>query len=118
MDNERDRLARQLDTVGWAVFFIWIGVALLADVGWGWGLLGVAAIVLCGELIRRFKGLPVQGFWISVGLMCLVIALWELFAISWPLVPLLIIGFGLVLLVGAFRGRARRTEWPDQTAGH
>ena len=103
MDRERDHLARQLDTMGWALFFIWIGAALLADVGWGWGLLGVAAIILGGEGLRRLKGLPVQGFWVAVGVMCFVIALWELLAISWPLVPILIIAFGLALLVGAFR---------------
>ncbi len=37
----------------------------------------------------------------SISFVC---ALWELFAVSWPLIPLLLIGFGLVVLFGAFRG--------------
>lgn len=36
--------ARQLDSVAWAVFFIWVGIAMLADVPWGWFLLGVGAL--------------------------------------------------------------------------
>lgn len=108
MNSQQEHFTRQLDSVGWALFFIWIGVALLANVGWGWGLLGVAVIILGGEGIRRLKSLPVQGFWVAVGLMCLVIALWELLAISWPVVPVLIIGFGVVLLLRAFRRRGAR----------
>ncbi len=29
-------LARKLDTIGWGVFLIWIGIAFLADAGWEW----------------------------------------------------------------------------------
>lgn len=103
MDAEKNELARLIDRVGWALFFIWIGVALLADLGWGWSLLGVAAIILAGEGVRWLKALPVQGFWVAVGAMCLLIATWELLAISRSMVPMFAILFGLALLVGAFR---------------
>ena len=96
--------ARQLDTVSWGLFIIWIGTAILLDIGWNWGLLGVAAIILGGAAIRRFKKLPIQGFWVAVGFVLLACALWEFFAISWPLIPVLIIAFGLLVLMGAFRG--------------
>ncbi len=108
MNSESDTFARQLDAASWGLFIIWIGIALLTNVGWGWGLLGVAAIILGGTAIRRFRDLPVHGFWVAMGLILLVCALWELFAVSWPLIPLVLIGFGLVVLFGAFRGpRAR-----------
>ncbi len=100
--------ARQLDTVSWGLFIIWIGTAILLDFGWDWGLLGVAAIILGGAAIRWLKGLSIQGFWVAVGSVLLVCALWEFFAISWPLIPVLIIGFGLVVLLGAFRDRRPR----------
>ncbi len=102
--KEDAEFARQLDTVSWGLFITWTGTAILLDLGWDWGLLGVAAIILGGAVIRRLKGLPIQGFWVAVGSVLLVCALWEFFAISWPLIPVLIIGFGLVVLIGAFRG--------------
>ena len=34
-------IAKTLESLGWALFFIWVGMALLLDVGWGVGLLGV-----------------------------------------------------------------------------
>ena len=78
-------------------------IALLTGLGWGWGLLGLAALLLSGAALRRANGLPVQGFWVVVGLVCLAVAIWELFALSWPLIPVLIICFGVLILSGAFR---------------
>jgi len=49
---QRKKLDRTLDAVGWGVFFIWIGVAILADLGWGVGLIGVGLIIL-GALVAR-----------------------------------------------------------------
>ena len=49
---QRKKLDRTLDAVGWGVFFIWIGVAILADLGWGVGLIGVGLIIL-GALAAR-----------------------------------------------------------------
>lgn len=105
-----ESFARKLDGASWGLFMIWIGVAILLDVGWGWGLIGVAAIILGGAAIRWFKALPVQGFWVAVGLMLLACAIWEFFAVSWPLIPVLIIGFGVAVLLGAFRGPQPRAH--------
>jgi hypothetical protein len=105
MGSDKDAFTQRLDDVGWALFFVWIGVALLIDVGWGWGLLGVAAIILGQAVIRRTKKLAIDGLWVAVGIMFLAGGLWELFRVSWPLVPVLIIGCGLALLWSALRGR-------------
>lgn len=108
--KDGDGFARQLDAVRWGLFFVWIGIAILLGLGWGWALLGVAAIILGGAAIRSFKGLPVEGFWIAVGVVLLACAFWEFFAISWPMLPFLIIGFGLVMLLRAFRGPQPRAH--------
>jgi hypothetical protein len=57
--NERKELepasgkaGRRCDSLGWAVFFIWVGIALAADVGWGVGFIGVGLIIL-GKLAAR-----------------------------------------------------------------
>ncbi len=101
--TEDTGFARKLDSVSWGLFIIWIGTAILLDIGWNWGLLGVAAIILGGAVLRWFKGLPIQGFWVAVGFVVLACSLWEFFAIPWLLIPVLIIGFGFVVLMGAFR---------------
>ena len=49
---QRKKLGRKLDAVGWGLFFIWIGIAVLADMGWGVGLIGVGLIIL-GALVAR-----------------------------------------------------------------
>jgi hypothetical protein len=38
--------SRQLDAMKWAFFLIWIGVAVLANLGWGWALLDMTSIIL------------------------------------------------------------------------
>ena len=50
--TRRSKLHRKLDAVGCALFFIWIGIAILANVGWGIGLIGVGLIII-GLLATR-----------------------------------------------------------------
>ena len=103
--EERHELSVKLDSVGWALFFIWVGIAFLADVGWGWGLFGVAVIILAEAAVRRYLALKVEGFWLVCGLIFLVGGLWELFQVLWPLVTILLIFCGLVVLWGAVSGK-------------
>lgn len=49
---QRKTLDRKIDAVGWGLFFIWMGIAVLADVGWGVGLIGAGLIIL-GALAAR-----------------------------------------------------------------
>jgi hypothetical protein len=71
-------LERKVDAAGWGVFFVWMGIALLADVGWGVGLLGVGIITLGGQLARRHFDVGLDGFWVVVGLLFLAGGVWEL----------------------------------------
>lgn len=102
---ERHELSAKLDSVGWALFFIWVGIAFLADVGWGWGLLGISVIILGEAAVRRYLAMNIEGFWVVCGLMFLAGGLWELFTVPWPLVPILLILCGLAVLWGAVSGK-------------
>lgn len=93
-----DERGRQLDSVAWALFFIWIGVSLLANVSWGWFLVGVGVLILGVELLRRQMDLPVDGFWVACGVAFLAAGLWLLFGLAWPVTPILLILFGTILL--------------------
>jgi len=52
--NMARKLRRRIDAIGWGVFFIWIGVALLADLGWGAGFIGIGVIILGGFAAREY----------------------------------------------------------------
>ena len=43
--REKGALSHKLDAIGWGLFFIWMGIAFLLDVGWGWGMVGIAVII-------------------------------------------------------------------------
>jgi len=94
-------LAGRLETAGWGLFFIWIAIAFVADVGNGVGLLGVAVIILGGQVARKSMGVHLEGFWLVVGVLFLLGALWELFAVELPLVPIVLGLAGVVLVLSA-----------------
>ncbi len=98
-------LYRKLDAIGWGLFFIWTGIAFLADVGWGPGLLGVGIITLGVQTVRKYFGLKLKGFWIAVGSLFVAGGIWELYKIQFELWPILCVIAGIALLVSTFAGR-------------
>jgi hypothetical protein len=59
---QRKKLNRKLDAVGWGLFFIWMGIAVLANVGWGVGFLGVGLIILGSLGAKEYlSGSPCSG---------------------------------------------------------
>lgn len=95
--HHHDR-SNRLDAIGWGLFFIWVGVAWLVDVGLGVGLLGVGVITLGMQVFRRVLGIPAEGFWIFVGCGFVVAGLWAWFDIQRPLAPFILVAIGSALL--------------------
>ncbi len=101
-------LHKKLDAVSWSLFFVWMGIAVFADVGWGAGLLGVGFIILGTQAVRKYLGLKLEGFWIVFGFFFVLGAVWELFKIQFiGIIPILCIGVGLAVLVCALVGKPR-----------
>jgi len=96
---------RKLDAVGWSLFFIWTGIAFLADVGWGPGLLGVGIITLGAQAARKYFGLKLEGFWLVIGFFFTLGGIWELYKIQFELWPILCVIAGIALLVPTLVGR-------------
>jgi hypothetical protein len=96
---------KQVEAGTWGVFFVWIGIAFLADLSWGVWLVGVGAILLGAQLARRFLALRIEGFWIVAGALFVIGGLTEVYplAMDIPLIPLLCILAGVGLLVKAMR---------------
>lgn len=105
-------LHKKLDAVGWGLFFVWVGIAFAAHVGWGAGLLGVGIITLGGQAMRKYFVLRVAVFWVMVGFFFLLGGGWELFNVRFDLCPILCIAAGVVLLVSVLVRKAR-----NQTGG-
>lgn len=96
-------LDRKLDAAGWGLFFVWVGIALLLDVGWGIGLLGVGILTLGEQAVRRYFGLNIDGFWTVVGVLFLAGGFWEMAEIQFSMVPFLLILAGVAVLLSVFR---------------
>lgn len=93
---------RQLDSAVWAAFFIWIGVAMLATIPWGWFLIGIGALIGVAQVARWQIGLAVDLFWSLCGALIFIAGLWEIFRMPWPLAPVALITLGIALFAKAF----------------
>ncbi len=105
--DQRNEVARKLGAVGWSLFFIWIGVALLIKVDVGIGLLGVGVITLGAQAARKYFNLKLERFWVVVGFVFVIGGIWALFEPRLPLLPIVLIVAGLALLVSTFKGKGR-----------
>ena len=105
---ERHDRTSKYDAAGWALFFVWVGIAWLAEVSLGVGLLGVAVITLGMQAVRKAAGVRVEGFWILVGLGFAVAGLWQWLDVETPLAPIVLIVIGIALFIGRVWPRTPR----------
>lgn len=98
--------AQRIDSVAWALFFIWLGIAMLAKVPWAWFLAGVGSLTVLAHLCRWWMHAKVDRFWLACGVIFLAAGLWDLLQIEWPLAAASILLLGIVLLgraIAAFK---------------
>lgn len=100
-----DDLDKKIGAASWALFFIWIGSVFLAAIPSMIALLGIAVIVLGTQGFRTLSGLRIETFWVVVGVLFVLWAIWDLLPITLPLVPILLIVAGAALLASLFRGK-------------
>lgn len=92
----------RIDAAAWALFLIWVGVAILANVGWGWFLFGIGAVILAAQVAVRVVGEKIERFWFFCGAVFLAAGVWEILGLTWPLAPLLMILLGVGVLWRTF----------------
>jgi len=88
----------RIEGVAWGLFFIYVGIAFLANVSNGIGLLGVGIITLGGQVARSYYNLKLEGFWLVVGACFVLGGLWDFMAPGFALVPILLIIAGAAVL--------------------
>ena len=59
--TEKSELTRHLDPIGWAAFFIWIGIAMLLTISWGWFVVGLGILILAAQLARSQMNIKIEG---------------------------------------------------------
>lgn len=102
--ERRDGLKR-ITTIGWGLFFIWLGLVLLIKAGSGLILLGVGLISLGMQVARKYSGFDTDGFWVVVGILFVIVGIWEMFDIKMPLMSVFLIVVGGAFLVSALKRR-------------
>jgi hypothetical protein len=106
--SENRALARRLNVTARGLFFIWLGVAVLAQLGWGWTLLGIGVIVLGEQAARWRLDLKLSTAWTIGGAIFLVGGLWQLIHIQFPLAPLLLILLGATIIWNGFFSKTEK----------
>lgn len=103
-------LARKIESAGWATFFIWVGAALLADVGWTWALIGTGMIVLAVQMALYLRGERIDAFMTAVGAVLVGGSIADLYGSPWSVIPAFLIVIGLAMLVDALRRTAHKPQ--------
>lgn len=100
-------LDRKLDKIGWGSALIWVGAAIILNIGWETGLLGLGAITLLGQMLRRYLAIRVDWFAVALGIFFCLIGLKLLFHLRLGevgLFPILTIALGSAFLISALFG--------------
>lgn len=107
-DQRHDTIEKQLEAGTWGVFFVWLGISLLAPVPWGVWLLGVGLIILGAQLARRLFGLRPEIFWLVAGAFFLLGGATEAapFGVDIAIIPIVCIAAGIGLVAKAVSRRA------------
>jgi hypothetical protein len=98
--------AHKLDVFAWSFFFLWIGIALFSNLGWGVGLLGVGIILLGKQATRKYMAFGFETFGVVCGVLFVLGGVWELLSVRISLVPVVCIAAGVALLLSALFGKA------------
>lgn len=98
-------IAEKLQALGWGLFFIWLGVLFVADLGAEVGLLGIGALVLAMQAARKAFKLEFEGFWLVLGGLFLAGGVWGLVNPAVPFVSFVLIVAGVAILASLVRRR-------------
>jgi hypothetical protein len=92
----------RVGAIGWGLLFLWLGIALLANLGMGIGLIGSGIIVFGAQAARRFIfDLPFEATPLIIGVALVLGGFGKLVNGQVDLVPLVSLAAGAAILVHA-----------------
>lgn len=98
-------LASRLNAAGWGLFFVWLGIVFLGNFTFGVTMLGIAAVTLGMQGVRKLFALPFEGFWLFVGLVFLLGGVWDYLNPRLPLAAVVFFILGALLLAQVMKRR-------------
>jgi len=101
--EKRSQSAKPLEAAGWGMVLLWLGITSLFALGWPIFLIGLGVIALAMQGLRAMLQVPVEGFWLILGVIFIVAGVSESFGTRFPFVPVALILFGLAALYDAFK---------------
>lgn len=103
--EEKARLNKRLDSIGWALFLIMIGgIALVGDetVPEGTWSIGVGLIWIGMNLTRYLNGIKVSGFTLVLGIIALLTGIGDLLGANFPVLGIVLILIGASIIFRLF----------------
>jgi hypothetical protein len=106
VETERQgTLNKRLEDIGWGLFLMMIGVLWLvpdATVPQGTWVIGAGLIMIGVNAVRHKKGIRVNGFSTSLGVLALAAGLASISGIRLPLFPIVLVAIGAMILLKPF----------------
>ncbi|MCK4694459.1 MAG: hypothetical protein KAT74_01790 [Candidatus Cloacimonetes bacterium] len=112
-ENERDiekqekiKISERFNNMGWGLFIVMIGIIWLVPdelIPDGTFLIGVGVILLGMSLVKHLSGLRSYGAMIFLGILALAFGLGDLLGIDVPLIPILLVIWGLSIIFNLFK---------------
>ena len=100
--------AKMIDSIGWGVFLIWLGIMFITDaISGGIGGLGIGIIILGVMITRLIFGIKASGFILLIGALFLAGGLSELFGVKFPILSVLLIIAGALMILSRFMRKKR-----------
>ena len=110
----REVLSDRIDTLGWGLLFVAIGVvSLMPAMPDGAWLVAAALVMLGASAVRLWLRLADRGVTVIVGLVALAAGVFTIAGLTTEVAPLVLIVLGLTLMVGAlYRAQPRTSGAP------
>jgi hypothetical protein len=101
-DTKRSTLNERLETIGWSLFLILIGIIWIIpaeqEPEGGW-LIGIGLIMLGLNAARYFKGLNISGFTTFLGLGAFIFGMIDFYGADFQIIPIAIILIGASIIL-------------------
>lgn len=112
-------LGDRVDTVGWGLLFVVVGVvSLIPAMPDGAWLIGAGLVILLMSGARAWLGLPIRGAAVVVGIVALSAGAFMLVRLDEAIGPFVLVVVGLSVIVGSLVRAREPADDARLTAGH